>query len=124
MSNTTAPKTVTFDGERYRTASLRAEIDAIAQAHEDNGWVRSLDSHLIESALLSLAARREFGRSAWVYNTRADSRTQDGSRREVEVTVGRGARNRDGSLDVSRMWAIIRRDEIAAAASALTATEA
>lgn len=119
MSNATAPKTVTFNGQRYRTASLRAEVDVIART-----WGFPSDAELVESALLNLAARREFGRTAWVCNSRTNLRSTDGSRREVEVTVGLGARNRDGSLDVSRMWAIIRRDEIAAAASALTATEA
>ena len=48
----------------------------------------------------------------------------DGSRREVEVTVGLGARNRDGSQNIARMFVVIERDEVDAARAALAATEA
>lgn len=117
-THTTAPKTIAFYGQRYRTTSLRAEVESIAR-----DWGFSPDE-LVESALLNLAARREFGRGAWVRNTRANLRTVDGSRREIEVTVGLGARNRDGSQDVDRMFVVIERDEIDAARAALAATEA
>ena len=117
-TRTTAPKTITFYGQRYRTTSLRAEVESIAR-----DWGFSPDE-LVESALLNLAARREFGRGAWVRNTRANLRTVDGSRREIEVMVGLGARNRDGSQDVDRMFVTVERDEIAAARAALATTEA
>ena len=116
--NDVAPKTITFYGQRYRTTSLRAEVESIAR-----DWGFSPDE-LVEWALLNLAARREFGRGAWVRNTRANLRTVDGSRREIEVTVGLGARNRDGSQDVDRMFVAVERDEIDAARAALAATEA
>ena len=117
-THTTAPKTITFYGQRYRTTSLRAEVESIAR-----DWGFSPDE-LVESALLNLAARREFGRTAWVCNSRTNLRSTDGSRREVEVTVGLGARNRDGSQDVDRMFVVIELYEIAAARAALAATEA
>ena len=59
-THTTAPKTIAFCGQRYRTTSLRAEVESIAR-----DWGFSPDE-LVESALLNLAARREFGRGAWV----------------------------------------------------------
>lgn len=117
-TRTTAPKTITFYGQRYRTTSLRAEVESIAR-----DWGFSPDE-LVESALLNLAARREFGRGAWVRNTRTSLSTSCGSRREVEVMVGLGARNRDGSQDVDRMFVVIELYEIDAARAALAATEA
>ena len=118
-THTTAPKTIAFYGQRYRTTSLRAEAESIAR-----NWGFSSDAELVESALLNLAARREFGRTAWVCNSRTNLRSTDGSRREVEVTVGLGARNRDGSQNVDRMFVVIERDEVVAARAALAATEA
>ena len=120
----TAPKTtIAFYGQRYRTTSLRAEAESIARNWVRNDWGFSRDE-LVESALLNLAARREFGRGAWVRNSRTNLRSTDGSRREVEVTVGLGARSRDGSQNVDRMFVVIERDEIDAARAALAATEA
>ena len=47
MSNTTAPKTVTFDGERYRTASLSAKVSrgghVTTREGAGIGWVRKID---------------------------------------------------------------------------------
>ena len=121
-THTTAPKTtiatIAFYGQRYRTTSLRAEVESIARDWIARDWGFSRDE-LVESALLNLAARREFGRGAWVRNSRTNLRSTDGSRREVEVTVGLGARNRDGSQNIARMFVVIERDEIDAARAAL-----
>lgn len=62
-------------------------------------------------------------RDAWVVFTKV-LRRRVGSRREIEVTVGLGARNRDGSQNVDRMFVAVERDEIDAARAALAATEA
>ena len=125
MSTTTTAPTIAFYGQRYRTTSLRAEVESIARAWVRNDWDWGFSrDELVEWALLNLAARREFGRGAWVRNTHTNLRTPDGSRREVEVTVGLGARSRDGSQNVDRMFVVIERDEIDAARAALAATEA
>ena len=128
-THTTAPKTIAFYGQRYRTTSLRAEVESIARDWGFSSDAELVESalldwgfspdELVESALLNLAARREFGRTAWVRNSRTNLRSTDGSRREVEVTVGLGARNRDGSQNVDRMLVVIERDEIDAARAAV-----
>lgn len=107
--------TISFDGERYTVASLRAQA-ARMMADDRIGGGGLAD--YVADALLELAARRKFGRRAWVYGSRIDSWRQDGSARHVAVTVGIGARTRHGQR-FGTMLVAVDRDEIATVAAAI-----
>jgi hypothetical protein len=114
MTTTQTTKTITFDGGTYRTSSLAAEVAKIEA--EYTGIERR---EAVRSALMALAVRREHGRTAWVHGARSGLRSEDGSRREVEATVGIGARGRDGLQSVEQSHMVIDSAEVDAAIAAL-----
>lgn len=114
-----APRTVLFDGHRFRVAVLRAQVAA-----ERGHCPDTRDWELLRTALITLSARRKHGRSAWIYTTRLDSWDADGSAHVYEVTVGFGGTRRSAGpcVDCARTWVRVREDELRTAASALGVT--
>lgn len=107
-ANATAqyPRSVSFDGQTFQTRHVAARAEG------------DLDGVLY--ALVTMAARRRYGRKAWLRNLRADSWAMNGSSTTYEATVCLAPWNRNGT-PFANLWFQVRDSEIEHATAAVAA---